>query len=103
MNYSTAVPRDLRAEFQADPIKSRVCLPDGSLAVVVAFHDTDQGRIYKVRGVHRDGRFRSLGSLSCWFAEDELRLFYYSAGISPDWIAKQAQTDTRNGALDASL
>jgi hypothetical protein len=75
----------LRSEFQADPIKTRVCLPDGSPATVVAFHDTDQGRIYKVRGIHRDGRFRSLGLLSCWFAENELRLFYYTADIHPEW------------------
>lgn len=94
---STSDVRELRAEFQANPTKTRVCLPDGTLAVVVAFHDTDQGRVYKVRGVHRDGRFRSLESISNWFAEDELRLFYYSASISPEWMA--AQSDTRNGAL----
>ena len=94
---STVVPRNLRSEFQADPIKTRVCLPDGSPATVVAFHETDQGRIYKVRGIHRDGRFRSLGLLSCWFAENELRLFYYTAGIHPDWIAEREQPDARNG------
>jgi hypothetical protein len=75
----------LRSEFEANPIKTRVCLPDGSPATVVAFHETDQGRVYKVRGIHRDGRFRSLGLLSCWFAENELRLFYYTADIHPDW------------------
>jgi hypothetical protein len=64
---------------------------------VVAFHETDQGRVYKVRGIHRDGRFRALGLLSCWFAEDELRLFYYTAGIHPDWIAEREQPDARNG------
>jgi hypothetical protein len=27
------------------------------------------------------GRF----GLSCWFTVDELRLVYFTAGISPDW------------------
>ncbi len=99
MNHSTAVSRDLRAEYHANPLKSRVCLPDGSHAVVVAFEDTDQGRIYKVRGVHLNGRFRALGCLSCWFAEDELRLFYFTAGIHPDWTDDREQPDARNGVL----
>jgi hypothetical protein len=25
--------------------------------------------------------------LSCWFAENELRLFYFTADIHPDWSA----------------
>lgn len=87
MKHSTAVPRDLRAEFHKDPVNSRVCLPDGSLAVVRRYEDTPQGRIYKVQGVHLDGRFRKLDSISCWFAEAELRLFYYSASINPEWQA----------------
>jgi hypothetical protein len=24
--------------------------------------------------------------LSCWFAENELRLFYFTADIHPDWV-----------------
>lgn len=76
----------LRDEFHNNPVNFRVCLPDGSLAVVKAFQDTDQGRIYKVRGVHRDGRFRKLDSVSCWFTEAELRLFVYSASIHSDWL-----------------
>jgi hypothetical protein len=82
---TTVLPRNLRAEFQANPINHRVILPDGSLAVVKLFHDTDQGRIYKVQGLHPNGRFRALGTLSCWYMSDELRLVYYTAGISPDW------------------
>jgi hypothetical protein len=92
-DYTTDFAARLRSEFQADPIKKRVCLPDGSLAVVVAFHDTDQGCSYKVRGIHRDGRFRSLGLLSCWFTADELRLVYYSAGIHPDWSADRREAN----------
>jgi hypothetical protein len=37
--------------------------------------------------------------LSCWFAEDELRLFYYTASINPKYLDDQALADTRNGAL----
>ncbi len=86
MKHSIAVSVDVRTEFHNNPLKSRVILPDGSLAVVVAFHDTDQGRIYKVQGQHPNGRFRALGLLSCWFAENELRLFYFTADIHPDWV-----------------
>lgn len=86
MKHSTAVPRDFSVEFHQDPINSRVLLPDGTLAVVKAFQDTDQGRIYKVQGIHRNGRFRKLDSISCWFSANELRLFFYSASIHPDWV-----------------
>ncbi len=96
---STTAARNLRAEFEANPIKTRVCLPDGSLGVVVAFQDSDQGRLHKVRGIHRNGRFRALGLLSCWFTAHELRLVYFTADIRPDWIAEREQPDARNGAL----
>jgi hypothetical protein len=100
MNHcSTSASHTLLAKFHNDPLKSRVYLPDGTFAVVVAFQNTDQGRVYKVQGIHRDGRFRALGLLSYWFAENELRLFYYLVSISPRWLAEQPQADTRNGAL----
>ncbi len=81
MNYSTAVPCDPVADFQDDPINSRVILPDGSLAVVRRVLDTDEGRVFRVQGVHRNGRFRALESISSWFRADELRLVYYTASI----------------------
>ncbi len=81
MNYSTAVPCDPVADFHDNPINSRVILPDGSLAVVRRFLDTDGGRVFRVQGVHRNGRFRALESISCWFRSDELRLVYYTASI----------------------
>jgi hypothetical protein len=85
MNSSTVSPRSPVAKFLDNPINRRVILPDGSLAVVKLFQDTDRGRIYKVQGLRPDGRFRALGTLSCWFTADELRLVYYTAFISPDW------------------
>jgi hypothetical protein len=85
MKHSIAVPRSPVAKFLDNPINRRVILPDGSLAVVKLFQDTDRGRIYKVQGLRPDGRFRALGTLSCWFTADELRLVYYTAFISPDW------------------
>jgi hypothetical protein len=81
MNYSTAVPCDPVADFHDDPINSRVILPDGSLAVVRCFLDTNECRVYRVQGVHPNGRFRALESISCWFRADELRLIYYTASI----------------------
>jgi hypothetical protein len=85
MNSSTVLPRSPVAKFLDNPINRRVILPDGSLAVVKLFQDTDRGRIYKVQGLRSDGRFRALGTLSCWFTAHELRLVYYTAFISPDW------------------
>jgi hypothetical protein len=81
MNDSTSYIDQLRDDFHDDPIGSRVCLPDGSLAVVKSFVNTDEGRAYRVQGVHANGRFRALESISCWFAEAELRLIYYTASI----------------------
>ncbi len=81
MNYSTVVPCDPVADFHDDPINSRVVLPDGSLAVVRRVLETDEGRVYRVQGVHQNGRFRALESIFCWFAEAELRLIYYTASI----------------------
>jgi hypothetical protein len=86
MNSSTVSPRSPVAKFLDNPINRRVILPDGSLAVVKLFQDTDRGRIYKVQGLRPDGRFRALATLSCWFTADELRLVYYTAFISPDWL-----------------
>jgi hypothetical protein len=82
MNSSTVLPRSPVAKFLDNPINRRVILPDGSLAVVKLFQDTDRGRIYKVQGLRPDGRFRALGALSCWFSADELRLVYYTACIT---------------------
>ncbi len=81
MNYSTVVPCDPVADFQDDPINSRVILPDGSLAVVRRVLETDEGRVYRVQGVHQNGRFRALESISSWFRADELRLVYYTASV----------------------
>ncbi len=92
MNSSTLFLDQLRQDFHINPINTRVCLPDGSLAVVRRFVDTDEGRAYRVQAIHRNGRFRTLESVSCWFRHDELRLIYYSASI-------RANSDTRNGAL----
>lgn len=85
MNDSTAVSRDFRTEFYNDPVGFRVLLPDRTLGVVKRVQDTDQGRIYKVQGIHQNGRFRALNNLSSWFTGDELRIVYYTAGINPDW------------------
>jgi hypothetical protein len=85
MQNSTPYLDQLRQDFHTNPINTRVCLPDGSLAVVRRFHDTSQGRVYRVQGIQRNGRFRTLGALSCWFRHDELRLVYYSASISSSW------------------
>jgi hypothetical protein len=85
MNTSIAVPRSPVAKFLDNPINRRVILPDGSLAVVKLFEDTDRGRIYKVQGLRPDGRFRALGTLSCWFTAHELRLVYFTASITNDW------------------
>jgi hypothetical protein len=43
--------------------------------------ETDEGRVYCVQGVHRNGRFRALDSISSWFRADELRLVCYTASI----------------------
>jgi hypothetical protein len=64
---------------------------------VKLFEDTDRGRIYKVQGLRSDGRFRALGTLSCWFTVDELRIAYYSVSIKPEYLDDQAPADTRNG------
>ncbi len=87
MNNSTPYIDQLRNDFHHNPIGSRVCLPDGSLAVVRRFVDTDEGRAYRVQGIHRNGRFRRLESVSCWFRDDELRMVYYSASINSEWRA----------------
>jgi hypothetical protein len=87
MNHSTAVPRNPVADFHDNPTNFRVILPDGSLAVVRSFLDIDEGRVFRVQGIHRNGRFRALQSVSSWFRADELRLVYYSASISSEWQA----------------
>jgi hypothetical protein len=43
--------------------------------------ETDEGRVYRVQGVHQNGRFRALESISSWFRADELRLVYYTASV----------------------
>jgi hypothetical protein len=40
-----------------------------------------------VQGIHRNGRFRALQSVSSWFRADELRMVYYSASINSEWRA----------------
>jgi hypothetical protein len=71
----------LRSEFQADPINRRVRLPDGSDGLVRSVIESAESEtLYKVQRFDR-GRF----GLSCWFTVDELRLVYFTAGISPDW------------------
>ncbi len=97
MNSSTVRRRSPVTRFQENPINRRVVLPDGSLGMVRQFQDTPQGRLYKVQGIDRNGHFRAYQSVSCWFAANELRFEYFTASISPDWLARQA--DTRNGAL----
>ncbi len=78
---STSAVDELRNEFLSDPVHMRVVLPDGSLAVVRRVLEVDEGRVYRVQGVHQNGRFRALESISCWFRSDELRLVYYTASI----------------------
>lgn len=80
-NGSTSFEARLRQTFQSNPIGSRVILPDGSLAVVKRVHDTDTGKVYRVQGIHRNGRFRALDTLSCWYSDDELRLPYFTASV----------------------
>jgi hypothetical protein len=43
--------------------------------------DNDGCRVFRVQGVHPNGRFRALESISSWFRADELRLVYYTASI----------------------
>jgi hypothetical protein len=81
MNDSTPYLDQLRQDFHTNPVNTRVCLPDGSFAVVRSFVNTDEGRAYRVQGVHLNGRFRALESISPWFRADELRLIYYTASI----------------------
>ncbi len=71
----------LRSEFQADPINRRVRLPDGADGFVRSVAQSAEGEtLYKVQ------RFdRSRFGLSCWFTADEIRMVYFTAGISPDW------------------
>ncbi len=71
----------LRETFQSNPVGARVILPDGSLAVVKRVHDTDTGKVYRVQGIHQNGRFRALDTLSCWYSDDELRLPYFTASV----------------------
>jgi hypothetical protein len=78
---STSYIDQLRNDFHRDPAGWRVALPDDTFAMVTSFQDTDEGRAYRVQGVHANGRFRALESVSCWFAEAELRLIYYTASI----------------------
>jgi hypothetical protein len=78
-NGSTSFVDRLRADFHNNPINMRVVLPDGSLAVVKRVHETDGGRVYKVQGIHPNGRFRALQGVSCWYSADELQLHYYTA------------------------
>ncbi len=85
MKHSTVVPRDLVTEFLQNPVNRRVCLPDGSLAIVRAVRGVGRDRLYKVQGIDRDGRFKHISLLSCWFSGAELRLHYYSASIRSDW------------------
>jgi hypothetical protein len=49
-----------------------------------------------VQAIHRNGRFRALESISCWFRHDELRLIYHSASINR--LQARANSETRNGA-----
>ncbi len=78
---STSFVDELRNEFLSNPINMRVVLPDGSLAVVRRVIETDTGKLYRVQGVHQNGRFRALEGISCWYSADELRLFYFTASI----------------------
>jgi hypothetical protein len=43
--------------------------------------EVDEGRVFRVQGVHPNGRFRALESISSWFRADELRLVYYTASV----------------------
>jgi hypothetical protein len=47
--------------------------------------DTDEGRVFRVQGIYRNGRFRALQSVSSWFRDDELRMVYSSASVNPEW------------------
>jgi hypothetical protein len=99
MNSSTVVPRSPVAKFLEQPVNRRVVLPDNSLGIVRQYRETPQGRIYKVQGIDKNGHFRAYESISCWFSEAELRVQYFLASVDPEWIKKQAQPDTRNGAV----
>jgi hypothetical protein len=77
--------RDFVTEFHNNPVGFRVFLPDGTLAVVKKFQDTEQGRSVKVQGIHRNGRYRKLMTPSAWFDPDDLEILIYSASINPDW------------------
>lgn len=91
MNVSTAVPRSPVSKFLDNPINRRVVLPDGSLGIVRQCQETAQGRVYKVQGIDKNGHFRAYSSLSCWFRQDELRLEYFTASISPEWLAGRSR------------
>lgn len=85
MNHTTVDLDPFVSEFRQNPVKFRVLLPDGSLGLVKAYQDTPQGRQIKVQGIRANGQFRKLDSISCWFSEDELRIYIYSASINPEW------------------
>jgi len=54
-------------------------LPDGSLAVVRAFHDDDVERLHRVVGVTDRGRLCKLPpGVPRWYPARELKLVYYS-------------------------
>lgn len=86
MNDSTAVPSHLLEKFQSNPIGIKVCLPDGALALIVKYRDTDKGRIFSVRGIGENNQFVPIRSISTWFSGLELRLVWYEASIDPNWV-----------------
>jgi len=81
-NGSTSFVERLRSKFLSNPVNMWVVLPDGSLAVVKSVSEANDGKLYKVAGIHPNGRFRALAGISCWYSADELRLRYWSASVS---------------------
>ncbi len=78
-NGSTSFPVQLRQSFHSNPVGRRVWLPDGSLAVVKAFHDDHGERFHRVVGITEGGRFCKLPPrVPHWYLASELKLVYYS-------------------------
>lgn len=83
-NGSTSFVAQLRQNFHLNPVGSRVWLPDGSLAVVKAFHDEGEERLHRVVGITSSGRLCKLPpGVPHWYTDADLNLVYYTVSAGP--------------------
>lgn len=86
MNSSTSFVEQLRSEFTKAPVGFRVVLPDGSHAVVKECIDSPDGPVYRVQHCTSRGRYIAVPpGTPRHFTASHLKLFYWSATITPDW------------------